>query len=246
MAERRKCEQSNPRQVAERTCDPRRLDSDLRKIIGIRHFRYRGIGDEHGAPARQNERNAHDTVARHRIDAAPHVFERDGKIAGDSGDHGIGIAKRDHTGGEVIAVLVHQALAVTLQKAVTLQPLIEIGRIGGVARGHGGVDDLDAAAELDAERLRRLAHARLAADQQRRAKPLVHERCRRADHLLLFALGKDDAPRPRAQPFVYALQHAGDRIESAAQLVPIGVHVGDAFPGDICIHRRLGHRGGNV
>ena len=134
------------------------------------------------------------------IDAAPHVLERDGEIAGDAGHHGVGVAERDHAGGEMIAVLVDQALAVALQKTVALQPLVEIRGIGGIARGQRRVDDRDAAAELDAERLRRLAHAALAADQERAAEPLVHEARRRADHLLLFALGEDDAPRLPAQP----------------------------------------------
>ncbi len=49
----------------------------------------------------------------------------------------------------------------------------------------------------------------------------MHEGRRRADHLLLLALGEDDPPRLPAQPFIDALQHAGDRIEPAAQLLPI-------------------------
>ena len=52
----------------------------------------------------------------------------------------------------------------------------------------------------------RLAHPRLAADQERGAEALVHEACRGADHLLLFALGKDDALRLPAQPFEHPLQ----------------------------------------
>src|SRR5260370_35123378 len=109
-------------------------------------------------------------MARLRIDAAPHLFQRHREITRHTRDHGIGIAERDHAGGEMIAVLVDHALAVALEIAVALQPLIEIGRIGRIARRHRRIDDLDAAAELDAEGLPRLAHAALAAPQWRGAE----------------------------------------------------------------------------
>src|SRR5208282_1153116 len=101
-------------------------------------------------------------------------------------------------------------LAVTLQETAALQPFVEIGGIGGVARRQRRVDDLDAVAELDAERLSRLAYAWLAADQQRRAQPLLLERCRCANHLLLLAFGEDDAARLPVQTFEHPLQDAGD------------------------------------
>ena len=43
-----------------------------------------------------------------------------------------------------VAVLVHQALAVAEQIAVALQPLVEIGRIFGIAARQPRIDDLDA------------------------------------------------------------------------------------------------------
>ena len=46
------------------------------------------------------------------------VLQRDRIAAGDAGDHGIGIAQRHHAGGEDIAVLVDQALAVAEQEAL--------------------------------------------------------------------------------------------------------------------------------
>jgi hypothetical protein len=72
-------------------------------------------------------------MARLGIDAAPNVLERNREIARHARDHGIGVAERDYAGGKVIAVLVHQPLAVALQEALALQPLIEIGGIEGVA-----------------------------------------------------------------------------------------------------------------
>ena len=102
------------------------------RSLRVGHFGDRGVGDQHGAAARQHQRDAHDAMAGLRIDAAPHVLERDREIAGDAGDHGVGVAERDHAGGEMIAVLVDQALAVALQVAVALQPLVEIGGIAAL------------------------------------------------------------------------------------------------------------------
>ena len=90
--------------------------------------------------------------------------------------------------------------------------------------------------------LRGLAHAVLAADQQRRAEPLLHEARGGADHLLLLALGEHHALRPPPQPLVDALQHAGDRIAARAQLRAIGVHVDDRLARDAGVHRGLGDR----
>ena len=121
--------------------------------LGVGHFGDGGVGDQHGAAARQHQRDAHDAMAGLGIDAAAHVFERDREVARHAGYHRIGVAERHHAGGEMIAVLIDQPLAVALQKALPLQPLIKISGIGGVARRQPRIDDLDAAAELDAERL---------------------------------------------------------------------------------------------
>ena len=215
-------------------------------VGGVRHLGDGGVGDQHGAAARQHERHADDAMAGLGIDAAAHVFERDREIAGDAGDHGVGVAERHHAGGEVIAVLIDQPLAVALQIAVALQPLVEIRRVGGVARRQAALtismrppSSMPSASAVSRTR-------GFAADQQRRAEPLVHEARRGADHLLLLALGEDDAPRLPAQPLVHALQHAGDRIAPRAQLLPVGVHVDDRPARDLRVHRRLRHRRRNV
>src|SRR6185436_19811252 len=94
------------------------------------------------------------------------------------------------------------------------------------------VDDLDAAAELDPESRRARTHAILAPDQERGAKPLLHEARRRADHLLLLAFGEDDALRPPPQPLIDSLQHACDRVAPGAQLLAVGLHVDDRLARD--------------
>ena len=45
----------------------------------------------------------------------------------------VGVAQRHHAGGEEVAVLVDQALAVAQQIAVALQALVEKVGVGGVA-----------------------------------------------------------------------------------------------------------------
>ena len=117
----------------------------------------------------------------------------------------------------MVAVLVDQAMDVAKQIALALQALVEIGGVVGVARRQRGVDDLDALAELDAEVLRALADRLLAADQQRGAKPFMHEAGGGADHLLLLAFREHHALGRSPQPLEHPLQHAGGRVAARAQ-----------------------------
>ena len=102
------------------------------------------------------------------------------------------------------------------------------------------VDDLDAAAEFDAGRICGFAHAIFAADQQRGAEALLHERRGGADYLLLFALGEHDAARLPAQVFDrrrWSTPAIGSsRLRNAST---VGIHVDDRTPGDFGVHRRL-------
>src|SRR5207253_10519110 len=113
-----------------------------------------------------------------------------------------------------------------------LLPLVEIRRIGGVALGQARVDDFDAAAELDAGRARGLAHPFLPPDQLGRAEALLDEARRRADDLLLLALGEHHALGVAAQPLEHARQHAGNRVAPGAQRLAVGVHVDDRLARD--------------
>ena len=181
-----------------------------------------------------------------RIDDAAHVFQRDREVPGDAGDHGVGVAERHHAGGEMIAVLVDQPLDVADQVALALQALIEIGDIIGVPLGQRGVDDLDAFAELDAEILRALADRLLAADQQRRAEPFVHEGRGGADDLLFLALGEHHALGRSLQPLEHLLQHPRNRIAPRAERLAVGVHVLDRLPRHAGVHRGFRHGGRHV
>src|SRR5262245_64868933 len=114
-------------------------------------------------------------MARLGIDAAADIVQRHREIARNAGDHGIGVAERDHAGGKMVAVLVDEALDVALEKALALESLVEESGISRVALRQPRIDDLDAAAEFDAERMRALAHAVLAADEQGGPEALVGE-----------------------------------------------------------------------
>ncbi len=78
------------------------------------------------------------------VDDAANLFQRDRIVAGHARHHRIGIAECDHGGGEVVAVLVDQALAVAEEIALPLQPLVEILCVGGVALGQPRVLDRNA------------------------------------------------------------------------------------------------------
>src|SRR6266511_2527050 len=157
-----------------------------------RHLGDRSVGDEHRASAREHQRDADHPMAGLGIDAMLHLGERDREVAGDPRHHGVDVAERHHAGGEVVAVLVDQALAVADQIALPLQALVQIGGVIGIALRQAGIDDLDAFPQFDSEIARGLAHAVLAADQVRRAEPLMDVDRGGADHLLLFALGDHD------------------------------------------------------
>ena len=52
----------------------------------------------------------------------------------------------------MVAILIDEALTVARQKALALEPLVEIGGISRIPLRQSGIDDLDAVAELDADR----------------------------------------------------------------------------------------------
>ena len=143
----------------------------------------------------------------------------------------------------MVAVVVDQALAVAEQEALALQALVEIVGIDAVAARQPGIDDLDAVlVEVDAGVPGVLLDDVLAADQDGGAEPLVGVGDGGAHHLLLLALGEDDALRLAAHAVVDALQRRGDRVAAGRQLAGVGVEVEDRLARDAAIHRRLGDR----
>ncbi len=116
----------------------------------------------------QHQRQAEGDAARRRVDRVADVLEADGGRARQAGDHRVGVAGRDHAGGEHVAVLVDHALAVALQEAAA------------AAAAHRGIPaylrlllrqprvvDLDPLGDAEAEARHRRAHPLLAPDQHR-------------------------------------------------------------------------------
>ena len=102
----------------------------------------------------------------------------------------------DHAGGEMIAVGVHQPLAIAHQDSrAAAAARTEIG-VDRVAGRQPRIDDLDAFAKLDAGLARGLRCTRSSRPtRSARAETLMHEARRRADHLFFLALGEHHALR---------------------------------------------------
>ena len=125
---------------------------------------------------------------------------------------------RDHAGTEHVAVLVDLALAVAKQQAAPLvAPVQELG-VGGVALTQSSVVDLEPFRHLgDAHARHGLTHPLLAADQDRYAQAVAAPGERRADGLLLLALGERHALGVGTHPVDDHLHAARGRIEPRAR-----------------------------
>ena len=146
-----------------------------------------------------------------------HVLEHVAVVAGEAGDHGVGVAARHHAGAEDVAVLVDQALAVAEQQAVALLAVVEVLGVLAVVLRQAGVVDLDA---LGARRGPCPAWSGARAPRARSGSACrcrcCARRARREMHLLLLALGEHDAARVGAHAVDDQLHPAGRRVEPAS------------------------------
>ena len=106
------------------------------------------------------------------------------------------------------------------------------------------IDDLAVAAWLEAETegLDPLFDRRRPAEQQRPGNALVNDDLRCAQHALVLAFRQK-------QRFVASLRHREHRlhcvsglVDEPAELLTIGLHIGDRTPGDAGVGSRLGYR----
>ena len=232
--------------IAKPTRSPCRLDGDLGQLLRRWHLGDGGVRHQHGAPARQHDRQANQPVARLFINDAADIFECNRIVPRHAGDHGVRIAQLDHGGGKMVAVLVDHPLAITEQVAMPLQALIEKLRIGGVAVRQPRIVDLDVLAfEIDAKKSGRFGDAVFATHKDGAAKPLVHKGHGSADDLLFLALGKDHALGIAPHPLDDAVQRAGHRVPARRKLCLVGHHVDNRLAGHACVHRSLRHRCGD-
>ena len=134
IAESRKGQHGDARFDPDAFRDARGLDGYFREIGRLRHFGDRRVGDDHDTAAGEHQRCADKPVAGLLVDDTPDILQRVGEIARDAGHHGVGVALRDHRGGEMIAVGVDEPLAIAEQKAPALQTFEQKLRINRVAR----------------------------------------------------------------------------------------------------------------
>ena len=238
LAEIRERQQRHPWLIAKSTGDASGFHGNLGQLLSGGHLVNRRVGHEHGASAGKAKRQANDAMAGLFVDHMPHVIEDTRVIAGGPGHHGVRIAERHHGGGEMVAVLIDQALTVAEQETPALEALIEELRIGAVAMGQARIVKLDALAsfKFDPGCRSRLENTLLASDQNGLAETLIDERNRGADHLLLLAFGEHHALGETAHAFEDAVERSGNRIAARRELRLVAAHVDDRPPRDAAIH----------
>ena len=179
-------------------------------------------------------------VAGALIDGAANVVEGNREVARHPGDQPVGVAESHHAGGEHVAVVVDQPLAVARQKAGALQPFIEEARIFGVAAGQPGIEYGHALVELEpswasAAPISASRPIRIASPSPEAAKMLA------ARIILSSSPSVNTMRRGRhANLLEYALERSGDRVEARRKSRGVVVEVGDGMAGDARIHGRLG------
>ena len=167
------------------------------------------VGDQHGAAAAERDRHADHAPAGPGIEHPAHVLVGRGPVAGDAGDHAVGVPHRHHAGGEHVAVVVDEPLAVAQQIALALQAPIEELGVLVPPLGQAGVVHLDHVGEADAGRLERLADRGVAADQDRVARG---RRCGRR-----WRRARSAAARPRQRRCAWGHGAPGRRCCAASR-----------------------------
>ena len=147
----------------------RALFGNVRQLDGIGAVVNSGIGHEHRAPARDHDRDTEQLRVGPRIEHVTDIVEADGVASRLAGHHGVGLAVHHHAGGKHVAVLVHQPLAVAIQKSSALEAVVEEVGIDLVAFRQPSIMDLQVPGPGQAEPDDGLPDRLLAPDQDRRA-----------------------------------------------------------------------------
>src|SRR5690606_32110600 len=107
----------------------------------------------------------------------------------------IRIAPLNHDGGEDVAVVAHEPVAVAIEIAVALLLLVKEVRIFRHLLGAARIADVEPGRRVEPDLRHRLADLLFPADKDRMAEARIAEGERRADHAFFLAFGEDDALR---------------------------------------------------
>ena len=243
MAEGGKGQHGHARLISKPARHACRLNGNLGNFLGGGHFMNRRIRHHHGPPARQHKADTNHRMAGFGVNQTAHLFQTDGEIAGDARHHRIRIAEPDHGGGKMIAVLIDQALAVTEQKPLALQPVIEKLRIGHIAMRERRIADFNALVlKVNAGQCCNLGNAVFTAHQNGAAIALIDKGHGGADDLFLLALGKNHALGVASHPLDNALQCARYGVSPRRKLRLIGGKINNRLFRHAAVHRSSRHR----
>ena len=157
---------------------------------GGRRLMHEGVGEQHRALAGEQDGQAEQHASRASTSITREISSSASKeLRVTPGHHRIGIAAGHHAGGEHVAVLVHQALAVAVEHALALLAAHRGSRCSACCAATAGHCGSRGPRRSQAHRRHRRLDALLAADQHRRAVAAVRRTAARR--------GSSSPPRPR-------------------------------------------------
>ena len=242
-------QQRHPRLNTEATHAFRRHQGDLRQLFRRRIVIDIGIGDK-GVAARQQQRihrpGGADAVAiaKQRLHHAVVIVV----LANSPADHRIRFTAMNHDGANHRGVANHRPLRLLLGNAAALHQLVVLAPVLFKPRVGFIIDDLkvNAGLDLQAQLLdAHFNHAR-APHQNRFGQSQRHQLLGGVQHPGLLPFRQHHALRLFARLREDRLHKQVGFIDELAQLLDIGVKIGDRARRHTGIHRRLRHRGGDL
>ena len=243
-AEGRRGQERHARREAEPLGDAGGLDRDVGELLGSRHFVHTGVGGEDHAALGEDHQNADGPLPHGRVEYPAHVVEHGGIVARDAGDHGVGVAGRQHRSGIDIAVVGDQPHAVAVEGAAPLQPFVkrvDVGRGFGRGMRHA---DLQRDVAVESGILDGGLDDIFAAHQNGLAQPRVLKRGCRTDDAFFFAFGEDHPLGIGADTGRDLVEQGGGGVQPRRQPVAVIVEVLELAARHAGFDRGLGNGGG--
>ena len=219
-------QERDPRFMTDRARFFGALTGDPGKLLSSWAFVDGGVRDKDGPAPRHHHRKAEDLGAAHRIDGEPNIVVGHQVVPRQPRYHRVDVAMYQHAGGEHVAVLMHQPLAVAIEIALALQARIEVFGVVPVAARQRRILNLDRIRARQAQPFYRRLDLLVPADQYRRAMSRLGKGDRRPDRGFLFALGETHPARICFKLLVDRLQHRHGRVEPGRQLASVARNLG--------------------